>query len=531
MYTTEVHKVFISYCFLLLLSQCHCLIPESFISCLSKKFPSDEPIFSVLHDPRNASYQAVLESNLQNLRFLKSAKPLAIITPLHYTHVQAAVVCCKRAGLQIRIRSGGSDYEGLSYRSEVPYIILDLQNLRSITVDIEDNSAWVESGATIGELYYEIADQSPVHAFPAGVYSTVGVGGHLSGGGFGTMLRKYGLAADNILDAHIVDAEGRLLNRESMGTDLFWAIRGGGGASFGVIVAWKVKLVHVPPVVTVFDLAKTLEEGAIDLIHKWQTVGPNLNEDAFLAASIMADPSSESKTLVAGFFSLFLGIADQLLKEMKESFPELGLRKEDCLEMSWIKAALHFSGYEPGETVYALKNRKPPQPKQCITVRSDFIQEPLSLPALDKLWKFLSEEENTPIIVMLPHGGMMSKISETEIPYPYREGVIYSFLYELNWDCEDDSFSERYVSALTRLYDHMTPYVLKHPRGGFLNMRCLEIGKNDDYGTTYSKAKEWGLKYFKNNFKRLAITKGAVDPDNFFYFEQSIPPLASKDEL
>uniref|UniRef100_A0A5B8X7E6 Precondylocarpine acetate synthase 2 n=1 Tax=Tabernanthe iboga TaxID=141617 RepID=PAS2_TABIB len=527
----EVSKVLSCFCFLLLLSLSHGLIPEAFITCISQEFESYESILRVLHDPGNSSYHSVLQSRIQNLRFLKSPKPLAIITPLLYSHVQAAIVCSKQVGLQIRIRSGGNDYEGLSYRSEVPFILLDLHNLRSIAVDIEDNSAWVESGATIGELYYEIAQKSPIHAFPAGVYATVGVGGHFSGGGFGTMLRKYGLAADNVIDAYIVDARGRLLDRESMGEDLFWAIRGGGGASFGVIVSWKIKLVHVPPVVTVFDMPKTLEQGALDLLNKWQYIGHKVSEDLFLAVSIMADTSGGNKTLMAGFNSLFLGTADQLLKEMAESFPELGLRKEHCSEMGWIKAAMHFSGYPSVETTSPLKSREPPLPKTCIATKSDFIQEPLSLPALEKLWKLLWEEENTPIILMLPHGGMMSKISEWELPFPYRQDVIYSMIDEVVWDCEDDYSSEEHISGLRKLYDLMTPYVSKHPRGTFLNMRNLDTGRNGDYyGTTYSKAKEWGLKYFKNNFRKLAITKGAVDPDNFFYFEQSIPPLTSQDE-
>uniref|UniRef100_A0A5B8XB28 Precondylocarpine acetate synthase 3 n=1 Tax=Tabernanthe iboga TaxID=141617 RepID=PAS3_TABIB len=527
----EVSKVLSCFYFLVLLSTSHGLIPEAFINCVSQKFVSDQSIFSILHGPGNSSYHSVLQSRIQNLRFLKSPKPLAIITPLLYSHVQAAVVCSKQVGLQIRIRSGGADYEGLSYRSEVPFVLLDLQNLRSIAVDIEDNSAWVESGATLGELYYEIAEKSPIHAFPAGASATVGVGGHFSCGGFGTMLRKYGLASDNVIDAYIVDATGRLLDKESMGEDLFWAIRGGGGESFGVIVSWKIKLVYVPPVVTVFDLPKTLEQGALDLLNKWQYIGYKQSEDLFLAVSIMADTSAGNKTLMAGFTSLFLGTADQLLKEMHESFPELGLRKEHCSEMSWIKAAMHFSGYPSAETISALKNQDPPLPKTCIATKSDFIQEPLPLAALEKLWKFSSDEENTPIILMLPHGGMMSKISDSETPFPYRQGVIYSMIEEVVWDCQDDYSSEEHVSGLRRLYDLMAPYVSKQPRGTFRTIRNLDTGRNNDSGTTYSAAKEWGLKYFKNNFRKLAITKGAVDPENFFYNEQSIPPLTLHDEL
>ncbi|KAG4949008.1 hypothetical protein JHK82_042202 [Glycine max] len=116
------------------------------------------------------------------------------------------------------------------------------------------------------KLLLIVTPQSKVLGFPAGVCPTVDVGGHISGGGYDNMLRKHGLSVDNVIDAQIVDVKGNLLNRKTMGEDLFWAIRGGGGASFGVILSFTFKLVPVPKTVTVFRVEKTLEENATDFV-------------------------------------------------------------------------------------------------------------------------------------------------------------------------------------------------------------------------------------------------------------------------
>lgn len=183
---------------------------QSFLHCLTSNFSIPN---NVVYSPNNTLYPSVLNLTLMNLRFSSPyvPKPLFIVTPVNVSHVQATVRCCREHNLQIRVRSGGHDYEGLSYTSESRFVVLDLIKLRSVNVDVENGTAWVESGATIGELYYRIANKSKRLGFPAGVCPTVGVGGQFSGGGYGMMMRKYGLSADNIIDAKLVDANGRYI--------------------------------------------------------------------------------------------------------------------------------------------------------------------------------------------------------------------------------------------------------------------------------------------------------------------------------
>ncbi|KAI3895686.1 hypothetical protein MKW98_025477 [Papaver atlanticum] len=497
-------------------------IHSNFLQCLSQQSQTSIPVYT----PNSGNYTTVLESTIQNLRLLSptTPKPYLIVTPLLESHVQATVICARKNNMQIKIRSGGHDYDGLSYLSDVPFVIVDLNNLRSITVDVQNETAWIQSGATIGEVYYNVAAKSRTLGFPAGVCPTVGVGGHFSGGGYGTLLRSFGLAADQVIDARIVNVYGKILDKKSMGEDLFWAIRGGGGASFGVVLSWKVKLVPVPPTVTVFTIAKTLQQGATELVHKWQDIAYNLPKELFIRVifDVVNANDNGDKTVQAAFNSIYLGSVENLVSLMNARFPELGLESKDCTEMSWVQSTLYFNGFPVNGPLEILLDRT--QPKRFYKAKSDYVKVPIPTVGLEGIWKRLLEEDQ-PVVIFSPYGGKMSEISESATPFPHREGNLYKIQYLAYWEGLEET--EKQLSWIRKLYRYMAPFVSKNPRQAYLNYRDVDIGQSKNGTATYLQGKVWGGNYFKNNYDRLVHVKTKVDPENFFRNEQSIPSVAN----
>ncbi|KAE9604334.1 hypothetical protein Lal_00015553 [Lupinus albus] len=502
---------------------------DSFLRCLTQQTKSPTQLNNIVFSQTNPSFSSVLQNYIRNSRLntTSTLKPLIIVTPLQESHVQGAVICAKSIGIQIKIRSGGHDYEGLSYISDKPFIILDLFNLKNVSVDIEKQTAVVQAGATLGEVYYRIWEKSKVHGFPAGVCSTVGVGGHISGAGYGNMLRKYGLSVDNVIDAQIVDVKGRLLDRKSMGEDLFWAIRGGGGASFGVVLSYTMKLVPVPETVTVFRVMKTLEDNATDLVVEWQNVAPTTDDRLYMRLLLQPVSSIKvkgAKTVRASVVTLFLGRADEVVSLMGKEFPTLGLKKEECNETSWIRSVIWWddddafnNGAKP-ETLLDRKLNSAIFGKR----KSDYVQKPISRDGLEGIWKKMIEQGDVGF-VFNPYGGKMAQIASDATPFPHRAGNLFKMQYSVNWNDPSEPAAHNFLTEAKELYSYMTPFVSQNPRSAYLNYRDLDIGINHFGANSFEEGQVYGAKYFNNNFDRLVKIKAAVDPENFFRNEQSIP--------
>ncbi|KAF4391079.1 hypothetical protein F8388_024911 [Cannabis sativa] len=501
--------------------------PHDFIPCLLENSHPSHPISPAIFTPKNSTFSSVLQSYIRNLRFNTSStrKPFLIITALHESHIQAAIVCARKLHLQMKIRSGGHDYEGVSYVAEVPFFILDMFNLRKIDIDIKKETAWVQTGATLGEVYYNIAQRSKIHGYPAGVCPTVGVGGHISGGGYGSMMRKFGLTVDNLDDALMIDVNGRLLDRKAMGEDLFWAISGGGGASYGVVLAYKIKLVRVPEKATFFSVQRTMEQNALLIASKWQHVANKLDDEVFLrlVMDVKNDTKTGKKTGRATFNGFYLGDSENVVSILGKSFPELGLKKSDCNETSWIKATVLFwtTNIPNGSYDSVLLTRTPTV--NYLKRKSDYVKKPITKKGLESIWGRMMELDGPLRLTFNPYGGRMAEIPENASPFPHRAGNLALIQYAIDWNESQKGLTDKYIGLTRKLYQYMTPFVSKNPREAFYNYKDLDLGINHNGKGSYLEGRAYGVKYFKGNFNRLVEIKTRVDPANFFRNEQSIP--------
>jgi FAD/FMN-containing dehydrogenase len=189
--------------------------------------------------PDNPNYNEVRE--IWNAMI--DRRPAVIVQCAEADDVPHAISYARENGLEISIRGGGHNIAGSALCDNG--VVIDFSNMKTVRVDAQKRRAYVEPGATLGD--FDKAVQAHGLATPAGINSTTGIAGLTLGGGFGWLTRKYGMTIDNLVSAEMVTADGRKIHvSEDENTDLFWAIRGGGG-NFGVITQFEFALYPVGP--------------------------------------------------------------------------------------------------------------------------------------------------------------------------------------------------------------------------------------------------------------------------------------------
>jgi len=176
--------------------------------------------------------------------------------------------------LEISIRGGGHNIGGNAVGEGG--LMIDLSPMKSVRVDPKAKRAWVEPGATLGDVDRETQHFGLV--VPTGINSTTGIAGLTLGGGFGWLTRTFGMTIDSLVGADIVTADGSLVRASQMeNTDLFWAIRGGGG-NFGVVTSFEFDLHAAGPEVFSGLIVHPFADAA-DLLRQYRRVAADAPDE------------------------------------------------------------------------------------------------------------------------------------------------------------------------------------------------------------------------------------------------------------
>jgi FAD/FMN-containing dehydrogenase len=214
-------------------------------------------------------------------------QPRLIARCADVTDVLAAIGFGRDQGLAIAIHGGG--HNGAGFASVEDGLVIDLSAMKGVRVDPASRTVRVGAGCTQGDVDH--AAQAFGLAFPSGIYSGTGIAGLTLGGGHGYLSRRHGLTIDNLIEADVVLADGRVVTAsEESHPDLFWALRGGGG-NFGVVTSF---LFQAHPIGSVFagPLAYDIAE-APRLMRRYRDWLPGAPEDLCVFLGLKRVPSTD----------------------------------------------------------------------------------------------------------------------------------------------------------------------------------------------------------------------------------------------
>ena len=211
--------------------------------------------------------------------------PALVVRAASTDDVARTVRFARSEGRPIAVRGGGHSVAGFSTCDDG--IVLDLSQLNDVALDAKSQRAFAGGGTRWKD--FDAATQQHGLATTGGLVSSTGIGGLTLGGGFGHLVRKYGLTCDNLLSAEVVTADGTVVHAsESQNPELFWALRGGGG-NFGVVTRFELDLHPVGPIVLGGPIFYPGDQ-AIDVMTGWRDRLDNMPDELSTLVNLTTAP-------------------------------------------------------------------------------------------------------------------------------------------------------------------------------------------------------------------------------------------------
>ena len=422
-------------------------------------------------------------------------KPGLIARCADLEDVQAAVRAASEAGILTAVRCGGHSLAGFSTCDGG--LVIDLSRMRRVSVDSDARRAKFEGGCLLGSI--DNATQQAGLVFPSGVVSHTGASGLVLGGGTGWLTRRFGLSCDNVQNFELVTSDRstvRCNSREN--TDLFWALRGGGG-NFGIVTEFEVRLHPLKSVTLAQGLSREADIGR--LLTLWRgfmadaPIDLKWNVDLRLAPNMKDVPDDLRGRPVASSSLVWTGAPDAGSRYLQ---PALALCHPDTVSsrnISFIRLqTMADSSFPHGQRYYT---------------KSGYFKY-LDDGTIDRLLEAAVSLPSAGTQIELAYlGGAASQVAADETAFGDRTAP---FIMNLLAQWSDAAADDVHIAWVRGLFNKLRPAMRP---GVYVNFM------SGDEQDRVSEA-------YRERWDRMVAVKTKYDPNNFFRLNQNIPPCSSK---
>jgi len=448
--------------------------------------------------PGSPAYEVVRKPAIA--RF-DEVRPQAVVRCASPADVAATISLAGRSGLHTVARSGGHCFAG---RSSTRGVVVDVTPMHSVM--LAHGQATIGAGARLGEVYDALAAHGLTIA--AGCGPTVGIAGLVLGGGLGILGRRHGLTCDQLLAARVVLADGRVVDCDQHhDPELFWALRGAGGGSFGVVTSLLFRTLPARAA-TSFHLRwpHTRAAAVVDAWQAWSPDAPDeLAASLLLTAGGLADPVVHLIGAMLGSESDTTGLLGELVA--RAGADPLAA---SCTHASYRETKRHLA--ELGDQLAEPQPDGPAPPGHPYS-KSEFFRQTLPAEAIAALLHDFQAGRAPGQVRELdfsPWGGAYNRVPEDATAFAHR--------------------GERFLVKHAVVVDPGASAAETEAARAWLQRSWASLHRWGS-GRVYPNfpdpdLADWARAYHAGNLERLLRVKRRYDPDDFFRFQQSLPSRA-----
>jgi FAD/FMN-containing dehydrogenase len=411
-------------------------------------------------------------------------RPALIAQCAGTSDVVAAVNFAREKGLAVAVRGGGHNVSGNATCDNG--VVIDLRPMKGVSVDSDRRIARAEGGVTWGE--YDRETQRHGLASPGGAISTTGIAGLTLGGGFGWLSRSYGLACDNVVSAEVVTASGKVLTASAdENSDLFWAIRGGGG-NFGVVTRFDYRLQKVGDLYAGLVLYPRSE--AREFLRMYAGLTAGAPDELSTMAAFLSTPDGDP---VVGVFSVYHGPAtegERVLAPLRAFgsplLDDVGSKPYTVIQQAFDE------GFPAGNRNYWKSNFLSAVGDECIDVLVDHANKapsPMCVVAIEHMIQ-----------------GAVARVGADDTAFGSREAEYNLLILGISDDPGLDDATKDWAREMWKAVEPFST--------GGVYVNYMDRDESERIGDAYSST----------HYARLVELKKRYDRDNLFRLNQNIAP-------